>query len=596
MTTRSIITRLTAGLILLTSGAARADLPPDKVAKRTQVVQRGGFVLLGNTFGQDCSPGVPPPIVPMSFMRDEATCGDPLDSSEIIDDSPDILWSSSTETATAVANATITPAEAGTTAILTLPEGAVITDAYLYWAATIDDGQVPPTNTVTLERTGKDGWKQVIQADDGFFNPKIVNPNSFVTPANYQKFANVKKWVTGAGDYRVSNVPIGTLKGSNNPRTFAGWWMVVLYRTETGPKQNITLFDTFRYVQPAQPSAVSLTGVKAPAILGKDQLLGVVAFEGDDQTASNDALIFNGNPLSNAENPVDNFFNGTRTLNGVAVSNSGDLPQFTGKARSLSGLDLDIVDLTGRINPGDTTFAIAAATETINNNTDRYYLAGYIVSIGTVAPDFITSTKTALDENGGKLLPGDKLKYTIVVKNSGDDDSIDVVLKDPLPAGITYVKGSLAIDGKTKTDGVSDDEAEFDAASNTVVARLGEGATATQGGSIPQQGSSTVTFEVTVDQSASGKKIANQATINSGGKSIDIKVIDYTDGDPKEPGNQPTTSEVSPPDSSEVDDIIVRGNGFFCSAQPGGDRRGPIGALLCGVTFVLVALKRRRAR
>jgi uncharacterized repeat protein (TIGR01451 family) len=594
MTTRTIITRLTAGLILLTAGAARADLPPDKVAKRIQVVQRGGFVLLGNTFGQDCSAGTPPPIVPMSFMKDAATCGAPLDSSEIIDDSPDILWSSSTESATAVANATITPAEAGTTAALKLPEGAVITDAYLYWAATIDDAQVPPANTVTLERTGKDPWKQVIKADDGFFNPKIPSSTSFVTPANYQKFANVTKWVDAAGDYRVSNAPISTLKGSNNPRTFAGWWMVVLYRTDTGPKQNITLFDTFRYVQPLQPSAVSLTGLKAPAILGKDQLLGVVAFEGDDQTASNDALIFNGNALFNAENPADNFFNGTRTLNGVAVSNSGDLPQFTGKARSLSGLDLDVVDLTGQIKPGDTTFAFAAATETINNNTDRYYIAGYIVSIGTVAPDFITSTKQALDENGGKLLPGDKLKYTIVVKNTGDEDAIDVVLRDPLPAGITYVKGSLTIDGKPRTDDASDDEAEFDATSNTVVARLGEGATAAEGGIIAQQGSRTVAFEVTVLESAAGTTIANQASIRSGGKSIDVKVTDYTDGDPTQPGNQPTTSLVSPPDA--VDDIIVRGNGFFCSARPGGDRRGPLGALLCSTLGALVALKRRRTR
>jgi len=339
---------------------------------------------------------------------------------------------------------------------------------------------------------------------------------------------------------------------------------------------------------------VSLTGVKAPEILGKDQLLGVIAFEGDDQTASNDALIFNGNPLSNAENPVDNFFNGTRTLNGVAVSNSGDLPQFTGKPRSLSGLDLDIVDLTGRIMPGDTTFAIAAATETINNNTDRYYLAGYIVSIGTVAPDFITSTKTALDENGGKLLPGDKLKYTIVVKNTGDDDAIDVVLNDPLPAGITYVKGSLSIDGKPKTDAASDDEAEFNASSNTVVARLGEGATAAAGGSIAQQVTTTVTFEVTVDPSPTGTTVANQATITSGGKSIDVKVTDSTDGDPTQPGSQPTISVVSPPDVAE--DIIVRGNGLFCSAQPGRDSRAPLGALLSSATLVLVALKRRHAR
>ncbi len=126
-----------------------------------------------------------------------------------------------------------------------------------------------------------------------------------MTPANYQKFANVTKWVNAPGDYRVSNIPIGTLKGSNNPRSFAGWWMVVFYRTDTGPKQNLTLFDSFRYVQPTDPAAVSLTGLKVPEKLaeGKDQLLSVVAFEGDAQTVSKDSVSFNGTPLSDMENP-----------------------------------------------------------------------------------------------------------------------------------------------------------------------------------------------------------------------------------------------------------------------------------------------------
>lgn len=50
------------------------------------------------------------------------------------------------------------------------------------------------------------------------------------------------------------------------------------------------------------------------------------------------------------------------------------------------------------------------------------------------APNFSETTKAVLDENGGLLRIGDRLLYTIVVKNTGKSAGRDVVVRDAAPA------------------------------------------------------------------------------------------------------------------------------------------------------------------
>ena len=79
---------------------------------------------------------------------------------------------------------------------------------------------------------------------------------------------------------------------------------------------------------------VSLSGFLVP-MAGFDAKLGVLTYEGDDQFTG-DALSFGKAPLDNSDllsdalNPADNFFNGTRSELGKAVSVKGDLPQLSG--------------------------------------------------------------------------------------------------------------------------------------------------------------------------------------------------------------------------------------------------------------------------
>ncbi len=108
--------------LLLACGSALAA-----PAIRVQVTQPGDFVLIGNTQGQDCGPGVPAPVVGSV----SASCG-----AQTVDTSPDVFWQADYPVAgQATADQTIS-ANKSTTAVLNLPSSGAVTHAYLYWAAT----------------------------------------------------------------------------------------------------------------------------------------------------------------------------------------------------------------------------------------------------------------------------------------------------------------------------------------------------------------------------------------------------------------------------------------------------------------------------
>ncbi len=458
---------------------------------RVQVDQKGDFLLIGNTLGYECLAGTPAPIVGTL-----GACG-----SNTGDTAPDIFWRSEEPAAgQAAANNMITVAQARSTSLLTIPPMATVTHAFLYWGANIAGGDP----TATLDRPG--GFTQDLTAMTTY------------TSANnsYQSVADITAIVQaqGSGTYRVSGVDGANLVNLNSSSNFMGWWMVVFYQLGTEPPRNLALFDGLDQVSNGNPQNLTLTGFLVPPVFANAKL-GVVSFEGDN-TLTGDSFSFGPAPaLSDGVNAANNFFNGSRSFLGVPVSNVGDLPQLTGGPQSLSGIDIDVVDVTSKLMGGQTSVPIAATS-----TNETYYLGGFVTSIPTFKPDFSTSQKSAVDINGGSLLPGDLVEYTVVVTNTGNDTSINTVLTDPLPVGVTYAPGTTSISAGpnmgTKTDAAADDQCEYTMATKTVLCRLGTGANGAMGGQMLVGDSSTVKFRVTIDATASGT-IFNQATITAGG-------------------------------------------------------------------------------
>jgi uncharacterized repeat protein (TIGR01451 family) len=498
-----------AALSLLAAGTAQAA-----PALRVQVEQKGDFLLIGNTLGYECAAGTPLPVV-----GTVGACGNNLG-----DTAPDIFWRADAPmNGQAQASTAVTVAQARSTAVLSIPNGATVTHAFLYWGGIANAAD----NTVTLDRQG------------GFMQSVTAAASLTSTNNTYQSRADITDIVQaqGSGAYRVSGINTADVVNVNNSVSFAGWWMAVFYNNPAEPLRNLALFDGLDSVGSGSPQSSVLSGFLVPPAFGMGKL-GVVAWEGDNQILG-DSFSFNGSMLSNAQNPVDNFFNGSRTSLGNLVSVAGDLPQLSGAPQSMGGIDIDIVDVTALLTVGQTSAPIAATSM-----GDQYYLAGFVTSIPTFKPDFTSSQKSAVDLNGGGLLAGDILEYTVVVTNTGSDTSVNTVLTDALPSQVTYVPGTLQItagaNAGVKTDAGGDDQCDFAAATSTVTCRLGTGASAAAGGQMAVGESTTIKLQVTVNAGASGT-ISNQAIINAGGLQGSPPNDTPTDGNGSgAPGSPPT--------------------------------------------------------
>ncbi len=507
------------GLLLASASQAAPVL-------RKQATQHGDFALIGNAGGFECSPGATPaPVV------GTVTCP----ATAIADSAPDIFWRSQDPTATqARADATITSLTSRTTAALALPANATVTYARVYWAGFLPAAAAVDT-TLTIDRPAGT-LNQAITADTSV---KVARGAGFFW---YQSTADVSTLVqtAGAGLFRVSDIASIELPGLDNADPIDAWSIVVFYSLPSDPSRNLALFDGLDLVAPATTVSATLSGFLVPNS-GFDGKLGVIAYEGE-ASLPGDALSFNGVALSDAINPVANFFNSSRSRLGSAVSVTGDLPQLTGTPGSMSGFDLDVVDIKPQLKAGDSSAMIAASS-----TTDTYLLGAFVTSISTFAPDFTASNKTFVDLNGGSILPGDELEYVVTASNTGNDSSVNTVVSDALPAGITYLPGTLQIttgaNVGVKTDAKDADQADYDAATRTITVRVGTGATGLVGGTIAVGESSELRFRVKVDANATGS-ISNQAIVSAGGLLGAPPATFPTDGNGNAPGAPPTTGVV----------------------------------------------------
>ena len=516
---------LLPSLLVAASSASIAAAAP---ALRVQMDLAGDFVLFGNTLAHECDTGAP--AVPAPVVGTVGTCP----NSNMY--APDVYWRADAPMAgQAVANNGLDPTQARSTAMLVLPQGASVVYARLYWGSY--SSAAGPDQSIRVQRPGA-ALDVMVTADD---SERVNNANT--GRFWYQSSADVTALVQaqGPGAYRIAGVEGLDIVGLGDVNPVAAWYAVVLFEQNGRPSRNIALFDGLDLVDQNMNSvSASLTGFLVPQT-GYDAKLGVVAFEGEAQL-SGDSLRFNDTQLTDAINPGTNFFNASRSALGSALSVPGDLPQLTGGARSMTNVDLDVVDVTSLVMPGNTSATIEART-----NQDTFLLASFITSISTLEPEFVGSTKTVTDLDGGALRPGDQLEYRVEVKNTGSDAAIATIVSDALPAGVSYVAGSLEIVSGTgagaKTDAAGDDQGEYDAGTRTVRVRIGDGASASAGGKFAVGASAVFRFKVAVDAGATGM-IANQAVITAQGERGAPSESTPTDGNGGEPGRPPTTVTV----------------------------------------------------
>lgn len=182
-----------------------------------------------------------------------------------------------------------------------------------------------------------------------------------------------------------------------------------------------------------------------------------------------------GNPVIAADAPITVFV--VSTIPAGAADNTR------------AGIDLIAEAVTGTGNPGDViaNAGTGGGDAVIGlSGADGFDDGYYRVSAATVA--FVKSQLVVDPFGGSNTIPGSVITYTLVATVNGSGTLTALSIADAIPAGTTYVPGSLTLQAAPLTDATDTDSGEF--ALSAIAVRPGD---------VPAGQSRTVTFQVRVD-------------------------------------------------------------------------------------------------
>ncbi|MBL0181963.1 MAG: T9SS type A sorting domain-containing protein [Chitinophagaceae bacterium] len=407
------------------------------------------------------------------------------------------------------------------TADLNLPSCSNVLFAGLYWGAGegLNGGStawITGETSCKLKLPGAASYTTITSTQTDYYNSGA--PVGFAY-TGFQCFANITALVNTTnpnGTYGLANVT--SPLGKNN--AYGGWTIVIVYANPSLIARNLTVFDGCAVVQKGNaPVDFTLSGFLTPPTGPVSCELGGVVYDGDRSWKDSFAFKQSGaasfyNLTPNATAGTDDMWNSTIGYKGAVVATRN--PAFN----NTLGYDANIIDMP---NSGNTQLGNNKSSATVRLASPDEMVIAHILttSISQYNPTF-SFDKTAADINGGSLVPGDSIRYQINYNNSGNDSSTNTIITDNLPAGTTYMPGTIKIGGVLKTDAPGDDEAEYDFANNRILFRVGVGANAVAGGKIGPGVGNNVEFKVVT---ASACKIVscvgslkNNARINYAGR------------------------------------------------------------------------------
>lgn len=302
-----------------------------------------------------------------------------------------------------------------------IPATAEIRVAYLYWAGSFStrtgSTRTVPDDTITFEG-------QTIVADRLFVEDFQGTDEEY-----FCGFKNVTAIVSasvGSGDttFSVSDLSVNTAPPHCSFATVvSGWALIVVYEDSAEDFRVINIFDGFEIYY---GSAISFIAdnfqIPVSPINGK---MTHISWEGDEGNSGSlngfsETLLFNGNVLSDADNPQNNQYNST--INTLSPS--------TGRY----GVDIDTYDISSFLSAGDTE-----ATSRYSSGGDMVLLSAEIISVTNTSVVDLAINKTHF----GELIVGQTADFIITVTNNGPDVETGLVtVFDTLPTGLTYVSSS----------------------------------------------------------------------------------------------------------------------------------------------------------
>ncbi len=220
------------------------------------------------------------------------------------------------------------------TATLTLPAGATVAWAGLYWGADTSAG----TGGSAAPNAANRGTVR-FKSGAGAYQNVTANAADILTSTGaatrYRAFANVTGAVTGNGTYTVGNVQTG--RGDDR---FAGWSLVVAYQDATQNVHRVSVYDGLGTVDATHTFSTNIAPFYTPENGTVATKTGLLAFEGDAGLQT-EVATFNGNTLTDSLNTLNNLMNSSMTVDGVYMG--GRTPSYN----NTQGTDIDVFNSTG---------------------------------------------------------------------------------------------------------------------------------------------------------------------------------------------------------------------------------------------------------
>ncbi|MEL6383342.1 MAG: DUF4347 domain-containing protein, partial [Cyanobacteria bacterium J06626_18] len=320
---------------------------------------------------------------------------------------------------------TADPTALGTSAsgVLTIPTGATVQSAFLYWAGSGNSADT----TVSL-----DGAPVTAS--------RVFDADFDATEGYFSGFADVTAAVTakGSGTYTLTDLTVD----SGGPfasfsTVMATWGLVVIYEDPAiTVGSQINVYDGFELLlnNPNFPNSrtFTLSGLNVPA--GATTELTTLIWEGDDNISGTEQVTANGTQFSS---PTGGSHDSVSNESGVGAGG----PTF--------GADIDTFDVSSVVNTGDTSLSVGIST-----GSDQVHVNAFVVKVDNLfvaeidlnGPDAGEDFTTTFTEGTAPVsvvdtdieitdVDGSNLQSaTIVLTNPQTDDILSV---GSLPGGIT---------------------------------------------------------------------------------------------------------------------------------------------------------------
>ena len=238
------------------------------------------------------------------------------------------------------------------TATLSLPAGATVAWAGLYWGADTaigTGGSAAPdaANRGTVRfKVGAGGYQSVSAAPADVLT-------STGRDTRYRAFANVTSLLPAAGNATYTVADVQTGRGDDR---FAGWSLVVAYRDATEGFHRVSVYDGLGTVDRTHTFSTEITPFFTPG--GSDPVAtrtGLLAFEGDAGIVGETAT-FNETALTDAINGPGNLMNSTMATDGTLFAAKN--PDYA----NLQGTDIDVWNRTGLLGHHQSSATLAFAS------------------------------------------------------------------------------------------------------------------------------------------------------------------------------------------------------------------------------------------